>query len=606
MKPTKKTNGIVLPAVLAVLALAPLQAQTTLIGAGIRNGDFNEDTSTIDERSFSTTPFWENLTGPQEAGATRTNLTNSSNSRNLLLNHASTVTPAQDTGHDILLGETYSISYEWRDAFNWDDATDVVRVTLFVTDDDTIGGTATVLVASDSPLSTADSTYEPVDQDDIYTAQAADVGKRLFVSIESVNTDGSGFGRLDDFELVTSSTVAPEALWNLTEAPRIVKMRENSSKSTSFTVRNDGNWLDLVISAPAVFGDPRFTLTSPTLPVSIAPGDSQTFEVLVDFSADSGEQSIQTTLTLATNDAVMQSRVLDLEGQILPGGRRILTDYDDGIANGIHEASIRNGGFEDGADGQDFLTTPDWISRFSPEGDTAPLTLNANPATGNLHGISNGFGGTGDRAHPTQFYTLDEWTLEEGDTIEVEFTWKNELNFTPGDLAQVIIEVFDANGSLVDDPASNPAFGSRMLTQSFTLDALDTYQTNVATSITVPPGSLWIGNRPALRILKNNTRDSYIEVDNVSVVGRLAPIAPVKVTNIDFNPLTQDVTIRFVDSGATSYIIQSNADLDFNTGTTNYLLDGSEDTATFPGEIEFTFNDPTATSSKHFWRVREN
>ena len=44
-----------------------------------------------------------------------------------------------DTGHIIAAGESYDISYLWRDAWNWVDDSSEVLVSLFVTDDNTIG-----------------------------------------------------------------------------------------------------------------------------------------------------------------------------------------------------------------------------------------------------------------------------------------------------------------------------------------------------------------------------------------------------------------------------------------------------------------------------------
>ena len=88
----------------------------------------------------------------------------------------------------------------WQDAFDWDDATDEVRVTLFVTDDDTISGTRTNLVVGLSGTSTQNDTFEPVYHDGIYAADTDDIGKRLFVEIDTTATDAS-FGRLDNFVL---------------------------------------------------------------------------------------------------------------------------------------------------------------------------------------------------------------------------------------------------------------------------------------------------------------------------------------------------------------------------------------------------------------------
>jgi hypothetical protein len=585
-----------------IASTAALQAQEVLIGPGVRNGNFDDDASAIDGRTFAETPFWENLNGAQSANATRSNLANpATGSRNAQLTAAAAVAHAQSTAHTILAGETYAVSYSWINATNWNLATDRVRVTLFTTDDDTLTGAASTLASASSALGIAASAWQDEPAADLYTALPADAGKTLFVKIDlETNNDGSSFGRLDDF-LLTSSFNGP--LWELSESPDIVKMRDNGTATTTFSVHNGSAASALDISDP-VFGDARFGLLSPALPVSIPPGGTQEFVVLLDFSATSGSQNISTTLTLTTNDSLEATRVVDLQGQILSDGQRVLIDYDDGLANGIHEASIRNGGFEDGVDGQNFIDTPFWIARFSPEGDTVTLTTSAAPATGGLHGVASGFGTPGERAQPSQRLSLEEWTLQEGDRITMEVTWKDGLDYLAGESMQMIIEVIDGDGNLLFDPVSRPTNSARMLEQAFQLDAQGVYQTDSATSIVVRPGSPWIGGRLLPRVIKTGSRASFIDVDNISLVGKLAPLGPLSITDVSFDSGTKNVTLRFTDNGAASFTVESDADLDFSTGVTSYLLDGSEDTTTYPGEIEYLFHDPTATGPAHFWRVR--
>lgn len=75
MKPT-------LPLMVLLAIFGEVQAQfTTLIGPGVRNGDFNDDTSTVDSRPYSQTPFRENIAGGQAADATRTTRTMRSTGR---------------------------------------------------------------------------------------------------------------------------------------------------------------------------------------------------------------------------------------------------------------------------------------------------------------------------------------------------------------------------------------------------------------------------------------------------------------------------------------------------------------------------------------------
>ena len=92
-------------------------------------------------------------------------------------------------------------------------------------------------------------------------------------------------------------------------------------------------------------------------------------------------------------------------------------------------------------------------------------------------------------------------------------------------------------------------------------------------------------------------------LDDVVVEYDTTPSAPT-ITAFDYDSLTGDVTVRFTDTGATTYTIESDDDLDFTSSIPAYPLDGTEDTSTYPGEVEFTFFDPDTLGPKRFWRVR--
>ena len=172
----------------------------TLVGGPTRNGDFNANPGTSVD--FAGTAAWYNLGGAQTAEATRSNLTYDATQNAVL---ASDRHFAVDTGHTIAEGDVFDIRYVWRDAWDWVDASDQISVSLFVTADDNLTGARTDLVTDLSPTSTTDSTYEAVDRYSIYTAQAGDAGKTLFVAIE---TSSAGFARMDDFQLIATSVAA--------------------------------------------------------------------------------------------------------------------------------------------------------------------------------------------------------------------------------------------------------------------------------------------------------------------------------------------------------------------------------------------------------------
>mgnify|MGYP006077854279 FL=1 len=174
----------------------------TLIEPGLLNGDFNEDTSTVDSRTFADTPLWSNLgsTGqPHQATRFKPANTSLDGSRNAVIAANEQRRFAIDSGHTLAEGEVFQASYQWRDAFNWNDATNRIRVTLFTTDADLITGAASIIQTLDSDLSSIDATYET--QNSIFSPiPAAAAGKRLFASFQAIN-GGGGFSRVENFTL---------------------------------------------------------------------------------------------------------------------------------------------------------------------------------------------------------------------------------------------------------------------------------------------------------------------------------------------------------------------------------------------------------------------
>jgi hypothetical protein len=186
----------------AMFANATPSGVVTLIGPGIRNGDFSADPSTADSRTFGETPDWFNLGGNQNTQATRTTLPDGIEGRNAVLNQAGTRIFGNETGHLLSSGDRLRATFRWRDANGWNDATDRVRVTIFTTANNTLSGNPTVIESIDSALSTVNSAYQ-TEQIDFAPISATSAEKQLFVSFEGLdgNGDGAGFGRLDNFRL---------------------------------------------------------------------------------------------------------------------------------------------------------------------------------------------------------------------------------------------------------------------------------------------------------------------------------------------------------------------------------------------------------------------
>ena len=204
----------------------------------------------------------------------------------------------------------------------------------------------------------------------------------------------------------------------------------------------------------------------------------------------------------------------------------VLIDFDDGIPdNGVHDQSIRNGGFEEGSAGQTFAQTPVWTSYFSPEGNSATLTFDTDVRTGALRGLASGWSGSGVRQHPSITIPASDWTIAAGDVFSLSVDWRNGPGFS-GRL-EVILHVVDADGNPVGDPLNGEVAADRLLRRTDALNTSGEYQTFAVTSGPVPEGSPWIGNRVRLRILNTGPRSSFAMIDNVSLTARTAePIPP--------------------------------------------------------------------------------
>jgi hypothetical protein len=417
---------------------------------------------------------------------------------------------------------------------------------------------------------------------------------------------------VDDINVALSQTL-PLALVQEDKVPNTPHLLSGKSGSITFTLSNTGFGGDLFVTAGS-FTDPRFSFVS-ALPASIPSGESLTFEIAFDGSAETSSSTFTESLTLTLNDPFTPSIAYPLSVDFINPEGVILIDFDDEIpGNGIHDASIRNGGFEDGMVDDTFADTPFWESRFEdfavvPQSSLDFLTLDVFPSTGFLHGYTTGFSGaTANRRQPAQLFELSEWTIQEGDVFEVQYDATEGTFPTADDRGTVIIEVFDHNGNLVDDPLATGNGPSRIVSETQPLGNPAEWETFTVTTIPIRADSPWIGNRPLIRLLKNGARDNDIYVDNVFARAYIDGATPssLTITSFSVDLSTKDVTIRFTDTGAASYSIESDADFDFSAGSTLYPLDGSEDTTTYPDEIEFSFNDPTITGSVHSFRVVAN
>ena len=102
-----------------------------------------------------------------------------------------------DLGYTVGAGDTYSISFAWRDAANWD-AADTMDMTLFYTDDNTLTGARTTLVTLNSGGRDALTTWESESLAGAGFSDASAVGKKLFVVLSATDVTQGEFARVDD------------------------------------------------------------------------------------------------------------------------------------------------------------------------------------------------------------------------------------------------------------------------------------------------------------------------------------------------------------------------------------------------------------------------
>lgn len=170
----------------------------TLVDGDLRNGDFNAG-GNGGVQNYAETPSWENIgTGTIFENFTNTSLS-ANGSRNAIIAESSARAAGLDTGHTLSTGEIFKVTFQWRDASNWNDSADLVAVTLFTTSNDRIVGPRTNLQQLASGTSTNNSTYQT--ENFLFNPIiASEKGKRLFVEVNAAQT-GNGFARLDDFKL---------------------------------------------------------------------------------------------------------------------------------------------------------------------------------------------------------------------------------------------------------------------------------------------------------------------------------------------------------------------------------------------------------------------
>lgn len=188
----------------SLFAAISVSAATILIDYddGLSNGihDASVLAGDFDSLAGTTGAGWDFSIGSSVAEWANTLPSGVGSDGNLVIGSTSGATkvPSMDTGATIALGQTFDLSYMWRDAFGWD-AADRVSMVFFYTADDLVGGAATDVLTF---TSTATNTSADWDTESTIAASydvdvTSVVGKNLFVRFDTTAT-GSEFARLDN------------------------------------------------------------------------------------------------------------------------------------------------------------------------------------------------------------------------------------------------------------------------------------------------------------------------------------------------------------------------------------------------------------------------
>lgn len=179
----------------------------------ITNGDFEAEPCEDEGYPFYQTPGWYNRAdkGQRQDIIARTRKENSAES--LYTASINNTNPSnsiflQRTNHQIKAGEIYNLSLDFRPSFNWRNW-DLLRVTVFATTDDTLGG-AVVWEDSVDLENPAGQSWSNVTH--VFQPAPSDAeGRRIYFAFQGVGDEKTepqretGYARVDNIKL----TLAP-------------------------------------------------------------------------------------------------------------------------------------------------------------------------------------------------------------------------------------------------------------------------------------------------------------------------------------------------------------------------------------------------------------
>ncbi|MCK4958622.1 MAG: hypothetical protein KAT00_04470, partial [Planctomycetes bacterium] len=217
---TKETFVSTIILAIAMVAMLSVTAQAVVLmdyddgvvdgfhDAAVRDGDFTNITGSDplnkDVSLFNQMPNWTQvellntwLPGQTNQASKPDLFSGVGSDRNALLSAPVTNTHAQSLDYIPSDGDTYYISYMWKDAWGWVDGSWTVNVILYTTGTDEVHTWATNVVVCESGLSQVNNGWQTETFTGTITVPPASVGKNLFVAFESPNQT-TGFGRLDN------------------------------------------------------------------------------------------------------------------------------------------------------------------------------------------------------------------------------------------------------------------------------------------------------------------------------------------------------------------------------------------------------------------------
>lgn len=268
---------------------------------------------------------------------------------------------------------------------------------------------------------------------------------------------------------------------------------------------------------------------------------------------------------------------------------------------------IRNGNFEATAEGasddgdRPFADTAEWtnVQLTRTQNDQATRNNPANlTSTDQYPGASGGYNAVVAQDDFRWFGMDTGHTVGANDTFSLQYHWVDAFNWN--DASDQIAFIFYTTTE--DEILGTVENRFEILSGVSTLNL--TYEKFSQSGITLPAS--FVGKKLFInfhgRDGDGNPAGSFARLDDLELMLEGGGQGTLEITSFKIDSLTNEITLRWINTGASSYTIEGDDDLDFSSGSSDVFLDGSEDATSHPGEIEFTFTDPSGGALR-FWRI---